>query len=728
MEKNCRRNIKREGINRIGCMWVFISIFGSNQKRLLMDKKRGSKRFAGNNEKKQLPCSCESSQESVEKLIDEDVDVLITGDEDVETKVCEKLADECLYNESEEKFREIMKRLIAQKEGEIQTCKDLLEAFHVLNSEEESLLKKISHEGAQSLGDSKRVAEEKPEAVSKQEAVVVPQKKTKFFSRKWRSEERRNRSQAAKTIVVLKPGPQSLDPDSSSGHHSTGKKSKNGRTFSRFLIGLLKRRLQAAVGKKSCDIPVDKSQNCCLQEEKQSKSGKHVSDEEEPFCNERMSNNADKEDTVHKSQDSKKIMSGLYIAARKHLSEMLANGDIDVNLPDKEVPRILGKILSLPEFSSAGDSPRLIPAHDFASHLSQTTEEQKNCPCTNGLTDEDSDKDGEALFTIDVSVPRDHAEETENIETKEKTEINPLSETCVSSISPQVEYVDEDVLQCREEDGDKQSLNKEMFSQAHSSPPQESPESSSVRMTECKETTTDVQGKLSPVSVLEPLFTDDESSPTTSTRFSSAEMRIQPLCIRFDEADSPKPDNANNLITSMDDKELTLAHIEAVVKSSGLSWEELLARPFYSEQLFEPELIDDIVFCSTQLCDDKNLLYDCINEVLLDFCRNELNPGPWISFLKPEVQLISDMEIAAKVAREGVYWHLLPLPSPHTLDQIVKKDMAKTGSWMDLRFDIGCIGSGITEMILDDLVEEIIRSCRDMVRAEPMLDLNFDNL
>ena len=208
----------------------------------------------------------------------------------------------------------------------------------------------------------------------------------------------------------------------------------------------------------------------------------------------------------------------------------------------------------------------------------------------------------------------------------------------------------------------------------------------------------------------------------------SAEKRIQPLCIRFDEADSPKQDKPNNLKTSMDDKELTLSYIKAVVKSSGLSWEELLTGPFYSEQLLDLESTDDIAFCSTQLCDDKNLLNDCINEVLMDFCENELNPGPWITLLKPEVQLISDMEVAAKVAQEGVYWHLLPLPSPHTLDQIVEKDMGKAGSWMYLRFDIGWIASGTSELILDDLIEEIIRSCRDMVQAEPMQEQNINSL
>lgn len=54
----------------------------------------------------------------------------------------------------------------------------------------------------------------------------------------------------------------------------------------------------------------------------------------------------------------------------------------------------------------------------------------------------------------------DNGKEAENIDKEEKTEIDPLSETCSSSISRQVEYVEEDVLECREEDGDKKSLNK----------------------------------------------------------------------------------------------------------------------------------------------------------------------------------------------------------------------------------------------------------------------------
>jgi hypothetical protein len=45
---------------------------------------------------------------------------------------------------------------------------------------------------------------------------------------------------------------------------------------------------------------------------------------------------------------------------------------------------------------------------------------------------------------------------------------------------------------------------------------------------------------------------------------------------------------------------------------------------------------------------------------------------------------------------------------PHTLDQLVKKDMAKTGTWMDLRCDIETILVEIGEAIFEDLMEEAI--------------------
>ncbi|CAH8325278.1 unnamed protein product [Eruca vesicaria subsp. sativa] len=677
MEKEiCARHVSREGT---GCVWLFMNMFdlrhgGSNQK-LLLDKKRGSKRILGIETKveKQLTCDCEKS---VKKLIEEEIDETtkqkcdtkcrgrtcsktsesITGDDDHAEKKPD--ADSINDDESEEKFSELIRRLIAQKESEVESCKNLVDD----DSKEESSFLNIGSSPVS--GNSQRIKET--------------------------SSTNESRTQ---TIVVLKPEPSCLNLGSSPGRQATRSKAKNERSGSRFTLSRIRRRLKSA--KNPCNAQHESDQdpdalsssnmshNSCLEEEIETSSGRHVSDRGEVLAE------------VIK-EGPKKSMCGIYITAKKHLSEMLAEGEMDVDSPDKEVPRILGKILALPQFSTPENSPRMTLAHDFVDH--QITEEPKIQQCISEDYNEtlglDSNKHEE---TASTGVSRK----------EEKAVLDPLSAEISFSIIHQDAYVGEDKFETHDENEHRQHLEKETDDEKHSPC---SPPSSSVKMSECcQDNTTDVPGKSSPVSVLEPLFTDDDTSPSTS-RFSSVEMRLKPLCIRFEELDSPRLEKDNNAKTRMDDKELTLAYIQDVVTSSELNWEELLARSFYSEQVLEQALMDDIDFCSTTFCSDKKLLFDCINEVLIEFSRH----GPWISLAKPGVRFCPDMENSVEVVQEEVYWHLLPLPSPHTLDQIVRKDLARTGFWMDLRFDIGCIGSQTGEIILEELLDEIISSFTDL--------------
>ena len=47
------------------------------------------------------------------------------------------------------------------------------------------------------------------------------------------------------------------------------------------------------------------------------------------------------------------------------------------------------------------------------------------------------------------------------------------------------------------------------------------------------------------------------------------------------------------------------------------------------------------------------------------------------------------------------------------LDQIVKKDMVRTGTWMDLRVDAQNIVIEMTEAVLQELLEDTILCCID---------------
>ncbi|KAL0770066.1 hypothetical protein Bca101_035216 [Brassica carinata] len=529
MEKEIyTRHLSREGT---GCVWLFMNMFdlrhgGSNHK-LLLDRKRGSKRITGTETKveKQLTCDCDC-EKSVKKLIEEEIDekthqkcdttecrgrtkarnkkmrsrtcsktneginALITGDDDhAEKKPDEQCprtsqsdADSINDDDSEEKFSELIKRLIAQKESEVESCKSFVDD----DSKEESSF--LNFGTSPVFGDSHRIKE--------------------------MSSPNESRTQ---TIVVLKPEPNCFDLGSSPGRHGKRNKAKNERLSSRFLLGRIRRRLTSA--KNPCHaqhdsdpdadaFPSNMSQNSCLEEEIEtiSSSGRHVSDGEIlPEAN---------------NEGSKKSMCGIYIAAKKHLSEMLAEGGIDVGSHDKEVPRILGKILALPQFSTPENSPRMTMAHDVVAP--QITEKP------NIQQSSSEDYYSETLG----SHSNDHEETKSDMPVPGAGEIS-------FSIVHQDTYVDEDKFETHDEHNKHtQPLEKETYDEKYSPC---SPPSSSVKMPECQDNATDVPGKSSPVSVLEPFFTDDDISPNPS-RFSSVEMRLKPLCIRFEEPDSPRPE------------------------------------------------------------------------------------------------------------------------------------------------------------------------------------------
>ncbi|RID67702.1 hypothetical protein BRARA_D02772, partial [Brassica rapa] len=450
MEKEiCRRHLSREGM---GCVWMFMnSMFdfrhGGSIQKLLMDKKRGSKRIIGVETKveKHLTCDCdfeesEAGVQSVKNLTEEETiecrgktkerngkkrsRTCRKASEDVDDHGEKNSDDQCPRvsqsdDDSEEKFSELIKRLIAQTQKDTE-----VDASQVFESKEGSF-RDIGTSPVS--GDSKRIKERS--------------------------------SQCTQTIVILKPEPTGLELGSSPGTQATCNKSKKGSSFILSRI-IRRRRLKSSAKKNPCNDPDAlssdiMSQNSCQGEEIETISRRHVSAEES---------------TINGSEDSKKSMCGIHIAARKHLSEMLAaEGDADVDSPDKEVPRILGKILSLPEFSTPETSPRVTLAHEI-------TEEPNIQQCSS----EDSTKHGETASTSSGGVL--------DTEDEEKTVLDSLSEAVSSSIIHQDAYVDEEKLETHEK---TQPLEKVV--------------------SECQDNATDVPGKSSPVSVLEPFFTDDDT-------------------------------------------------------------------------------------------------------------------------------------------------------------------------------------------------------------------------
>ncbi|KAL1220732.1 hypothetical protein V5N11_035533 [Cardamine amara subsp. amara] len=56
----------------------------------------------------------------------------------------------------------------------------------------------------------------------------------------------------------------------------------------------------------------------------------------------------------------------------------------------------------------------------------------------------------------------------------------------------------------------------------------------------------------------------------------------------------------------------------------------------------------------------------------------------------------------------SIYCHLLSSRKGQSSDQIVREDMAKPRSWLDIRYELECIGFETSELILNELLEELM--------------------
>ncbi|KHG28999.1 Formate--tetrahydrofolate ligase [Gossypium arboreum] len=700
-----------------------------------------------------------------------------------------------------EEVSEAIKFLVSQKlinrnqlteGGELQASKEAMDALQILSLNEELFLKLLRDPNSSLVKNSKnspnaRDEESKPFSGSnfseqepaglRQPNETVNRKQRNFFRRKSKSQERdlsdeQKVSEASTRIVVLKPGPtcpQTAETGSNIGSSPESKniirhREPNEKVGSHFFLSEIKRKLRHAMGREQHRIPAKEIPKR-LSGERQSSSDNGGLKEyigmnsptKDHFFIERI---AKPSSTVKKGEKTSKLKgpessteyetthfsrhSNIYIEAKKHLSEMLTNGDDIMDLSGRQVPKTLGRILSLPDYNSSPISsparnpePSSITAQSrFASpdkfqklqnnvsNLSQSAEEPESRPGVSDNKNGDEVRGDNAILNKLDACVNDDKEDQSHSSTKdeascegevivvEETEITVEGETELLDASSDTNdysitrddknvdmsevYDEKQYPECSKQDLTEE--DQQLFS------PLASPSNSSL--------TKKVEGleeRPSPVSVLEPIFSEDVISPA-SIRCISGETSIQPLRIRFEEhGGSLATDRSNRFKTCMDDKESIFEYVKAVLEASSFEWDEFYIRSLSSDMLLDPLLLDEVEYLPNQLCHDKSLLFDCINEVLVEVCGYYLG-SPGVSFVKTNIRPIPNMKNTIEEIWQGVYWHMLPMPLPRSLDQIVRKDMAKVGTWMDLRLDTDCIGSEISEAIFEDFVEDTITS------------------
>ncbi|XP_056862039.1 uncharacterized protein LOC108844438 isoform X2 [Raphanus sativus] len=587
-----------------------------------------------------------------------------------------------------EKVRELVKFLISQKllhgeNSEILTSKDLMEVFQILGSDEDLFLKLL--QDPEILVPHSQKGEESLSLFERRGQSSLADKR--WFRRKKDTPQQEvtdDDKECEDRIFILKPRSasfSSLSPDS----HLLRNKTHKERNSSHFFLSEIKRKLKQAIRKEGEGFP------------------KNVPTKDHFFL-ERMakpSTKSHKEDDDDKKQ---RVVSNIYIEAKKHLSEMLNNGDVvDSNSASRQFQNSsLGTILSLPEYLSPLSSPweKSSPSHrksasaDFinAVHISkrETHVSQPNHALNNDHLPVCNLSKEEPTESVDKISAADSVMMINEIDIVPEE----ASSTLVVDL-PKAEAHDEQ----REGIISKQAFHEERQPPLSSSVA--SPSHCLPKSEECKSAAHDVPEWSSPISVLEPLFIEDDISPP-KMRSQPDEAQVQPWCIHFDDKEDSAEDSVKTIITS--DKELVFKYVRDVLDAVVSDFEELYLKAQFSDQLLEPSLISNIPFCPNQLCHDHELLFDCINEVIMELCCCP----PWASFVAPRTRVFSTVKSIIHEVQEAVYWHLLPLPLPHALDQIVRKDMAKSGNWLDIRRDIDCIGLKTSELILEELIEELI--------------------
>ncbi|KAI8028481.1 Protein TRM32 [Camellia lanceoleosa] len=688
----------------------------------------------------------------------------------------------------DEKFVEAIKVFVDQRftNGKIDRSKEFTDILQTLSSNKELILKLLKDpnslsmkqfdnledgqsEKDQNLNSSARFNLLDGELNNSKPSEPVARKPHNFFRRKSKSQEKivlngDENCQNSSRIVILKPGSQIVQISETEmklssppqAHHDLGTKVQTEKIASQFSFTEIKRKLKNAMGKERHGSHSNDQNTGNNDKGIGREKGGWNSPNRNHFYNERFArptigvknkdNNCKLKDTEtslgNETVDFAKLrVSNIYVEAKKHLSEMLSNGDEIEDFSSQQLPKSLGRILSLPEFNL---SPTCSPRRDNAntgqltqenhvSHLSPSQQDLNDQSCISDNPEDTVQSCNTNSDVLDELARANAAEETscsmrpekscegdveiletyelvlEEIEIMEIGIMDISAEQCGSSVIG--DERNGDLAELCNEDESAPCLKLDSFEQDQllSSSLTSPPSSSITKHVEDLDSSNERSERPSPVSVLEPLFTEDDISPAR-IKSQTVEPPIQPLQIHFEERMICATSREICISTCMEDEESAFEYVEAVLLASDLNWEEFLLRWLSSDQILDASLFDEVELFSNRSCHDQKLLFDCTNEVLQEACERYFGNSPWVSFIKHNIRPIPRRESLIHEVWEGVEWHLLPMPSPHTLDQIVRKDMAKTGTWMDLRFDVESIGIDIGEAIFEELVEDAILS------------------
>ncbi|KAK7389955.1 hypothetical protein VNO78_25252 [Psophocarpus tetragonolobus] len=634
-----------------------------------------------------------------------------------------------------------------------------------------------------------------------QNREMLNHKKHNFFRKKAKTQSKSPTNQNGNTnlssrIVILKPGQKALQNSETGNNLASYQDSHDAveysgpsvRGSSHFSLTEIKKKLKHAMGRERHGNPEGISERHsaaeCQNKRPSSKTigkdnvGMRSPNKDHFFIEKiarpttgimkgpKMGTTKDSELIVEHENDTypKQRVSNLYIEARKHLCEIVGNGEEKIDLSSRQVSRTLGKILSLPEYNF---SPLCSPGKDWENdfvtaqtrfssfdkiweanknnvsskqgklvgHLNQAMDnsEKQSSICDESSNDKVQEITSDSNFADNLS----HVNEAEKNcpvrdELVNEGDVESVKEVNVLGSSSEPEPVDlsagnkddsHGILEIS--DGARSQCSKQDVTEVNKtiSPLTSPSHSSTSKKMEELESVTEVSGKPSPVSVLDTPFLEDDVNLGYS-RFQPVDVPAGPL--QFEEQYSSPLYQINREKYCLKGNEWIYDFIKAVLQASGLTVDQLLMKCLSSDKILDPSSFDQVEFLPNQLCHDQKLMYDCINEVLMEICRSHFGVSASVSFISLGIRPTPNMKNVILKVGEEVCWHFLSFPPPRTLDKIIKKEMDKNGAWMDLRPEAETIGFEMGEAILAELMEDTILSCESKSPESKCFQFQFE--
>ncbi|XP_020588345.1 uncharacterized protein LOC110030111 isoform X2 [Phalaenopsis equestris] len=242
------------------------------------------------------------------------------------------------------------------------------------------------------------------------------------------------------------------------------------------------------------------------------------------------------------------------------------------------------------------------------------------------------------------------------------------------------------------------------------SPASISPNSLIIKHVEPSEFIVEKPERASPISVLEPFFLEDGTSPDCPSikldSFTTDELHkpLQPIHLNFHEDSEVVITPSNRLISHQRicsyDMEMMTKFVRTVLESYN----------FDSEMSLEslPSLSDEIRSLQSSYPEDPKLLLDCVNEVLSEIkVRRFQIFSSLLSLLKPTTLQPFLKDFIINEVSKTIKSYAVISQVQSTINEIVRKDMGST-MWMDYRLGMEHIIAEVCCYISEELLEETI--------------------